>query len=60
MKYRIIKYQVVYENGNRDTIKLKAPIYTNDYEAERARLKGRHSGFGKKVIGVNLDYEELK
>lgn len=59
MKYRITKYQVIYENGARDTIKLKAPIYTDDYEAERAKLKSRHSGHGKKAIGVNLDYEEL-
>lgn len=60
MKYRIMKYQVVYDNGTRDTIKPNTPIYTNDYESERTKLKASHTGHGKKAIGVNLDYEELK
>lgn len=56
MKYRITKYQVIYDNGTRDTIKLCTPIYTDDYETERAK----HSGHGKRAIGLNLDFEELK
>ena len=60
MKYKINKYQVVYESGARDTIKPVLPICTNDYEAARTRLIENHTGLGKKVIGVNLDYEELK
>lgn len=60
MKYRINKYQVIYESGSRDTIKLALPIYTNDYEAVRIRLMNKHTGHGKKAVGVNLDYEELK
>lgn len=60
MKYRISKYQVVYDNGTRDSVKLSAPIYTNDYEAERTKLRNKHSVMGKRALGVNLDYEELK
>lgn len=60
MKYRISKYQVLYESGTRDTIKPCVPIVTDDYEAERIKLFGKHSGLGKKVRGVNLEYEELK
>lgn len=60
MKYRINKYQVIYDNGTRDTVKLALPIYTDDYEAERMKLKLKHCGMGKKAIGLNLDYEELK
>jgi hypothetical protein len=60
MRYRINKYQVVYESGARDTVKPASPIYTNDYEAVRTRLIEKHTGHGKKVVGVNLDYEELK
>ena len=60
MKYRITKYQVIYDNSTRDTIKLCTPIYTDDYEAERVKLKAKHSGHGKKAIGLNLDFEELK
>lgn len=60
MKYRIIKYQILYEGGARDSIKPSSPIYTEDYEAERAKLRAKHCGHGKKVVGVNLEYEELK
>jgi hypothetical protein len=60
MKYRINKYQVIYENGARDTIKPFEPIITSDYESTRAKLISSHSGHGKRVIGVNLDFEELK
>lgn len=59
MKYKITKYQVLYENGARDTIKTCVPIVTEDYEAVRVKLFSKHSGFGKKVKGVNLEYEEL-
>jgi hypothetical protein len=58
-KYRINKYQIIYADGTRDSIKLGVPIYTNDYEAERVNLRNKHNGMGKKAIGVNLDYEEL-
>lgn len=60
MKYRINKYQVIYENGARDTVKPFEPIITSDYESTRAKLISQHSGHGKRAIGVNLDYEELK
>ena len=58
-KYKISKYQVVYDNNARDSIKLNVPICTDDYEAERTKLKNKHQGHGKKVLGVNLDYEEM-
>lgn len=60
MRYRINKYQVVYDNNTRDSVKLYVPIVTDDYEAERTKLKNKHQGVGKKAIGINLDYEELK
>ena len=60
MKYRINKYQVVYEDNARDNVKLFIPILTDDYEAARAKLKAKHQGAGKRVAGINLDYEELK
>lgn len=59
MKYQINKYQAVYSNGSRDSIRLESPIYTNDLEAIRTRLKLKHSGMGLKCIGINLDYVEL-
>lgn len=59
MKYRINKYQVLYENGPRDTVKPRTPIYTNDYEAVRAKLMAKYGGHGKKVTVVNMDFEEL-
>lgn len=60
MRYKVNKYQVVYESGARDTIKPCEPIYTNDYEAVREKLKMKHTGHGKAVKGVNLEYEEFK
>lgn len=57
MRYRINKYQVVYDNNTRDSVKLYVPIVTDDYESERAKLKNKHQGIGKKAIGINLDYE---
>lgn len=60
MKYRINKYQVVYDDNSRDTIKLAVPIYTDDYESVRIKLKSKHSGLGKRAVGINLDFEELK
>lgn len=60
MKYRINKYQVIYEDNARDTVKLSIPIYTDDYESVRVKLKSKHSGTGKRAVGINLDYEELK
>lgn len=60
MKYRINKYQAVYADGCRDSIKLGKPIYTDDIESERARLKMKHTSIGLKCVGINLDYEELK
>lgn len=60
MKYRINNYQVIYSTGCRDKVKLEAPIYTEDIEAEREKLKMKHTGAGIKAIGVNLEYERLK
>ena len=60
MKYRINKYQVVYDDNSRDTIKQFEPIVTNDYESVRVKLKSKHTGIGKRAVGINLDYEELK
>lgn len=59
MKYQINKYQAIYASGSRDSIRLESPIYTNDLEAIRTRLKLKHSGMGLKCIGINLDYVEL-
>lgn len=59
MKYKIIKYQAVYADACRDSIKLDVPIYTDDIESVRTKLKMKHSGIGKKCIGVDLDYEEF-
>ena len=58
-RYRIVKYQVVYENNASDTIRLYVPICTNDCEAERTKLLNKHKGLGKKPVGVNLDLEEM-
>lgn len=60
MKYRINKYQVVYDDNSRDTIKPFEPIITNDYESVRVKLRNKHSGMGKRAVGINLDYEEFK
>lgn len=59
MKYQINKYQAVYSCGARDSVKPDSPIYTNDIEATRAKLKAKHCGVGLKCIGINLDYVEL-
>jgi hypothetical protein len=59
MKYVINGYQTIYENGSRDKIKLTTPIYSDDIEAVRTKLKKKHSGIGKKCLGVNLDYTEI-
>jgi hypothetical protein len=59
MKYQINKYQAIYSCGSRDSIKLESPIYTNDVEAVRTKLKNKHTGFGKQCVSVNLDYVEL-
>lgn len=58
-KYTIRKYQVIYDNGNRDKVNLEVPIHTNNYEAERAKLIMKHSGHGKRCIGLNMDYDEM-
>ena len=60
MKYRINKYQVIYQNGARDSVKPVLPICTDDYEAERVRLMKKYGGHGKQVLGINLEYEELE
>lgn len=59
MKYVINGYQTIYDNGNRDKIKLTMPISTDDIESVRTKLKNKHSGIGKKCIGLNLDYTEV-
>ena len=59
MKYVINGYQTIYDNGNRDKIKLTMPISTDDIESVRTKLKNKHSGIGKKCIGLNLDYTEI-
>ena len=58
MKYTINNYQVIYESGARDKIKLDAPIQTDDIEAVRMNLKIKHSALGLRCIGCNLDYVE--
>ena len=60
MKYRINKYQVIYDNGNRDSVKPLYPIVIDDYETERTKLKNKHHGIGKKAVGINFDYEEIQ
>lgn len=60
MKYRINKYQVVYDDNSRGIIKPFEPIVTNDYESVRVKLKSKHTGIGKRAVGISLDYEELK
>lgn len=59
MRYKIKGYQLVYSNGNRDKITLEKPIFTDDKEFERARIKALHTGNGLVCRGVNLDYDEL-
>lgn len=56
MKYTVNNYQVIYESGARDKVKLDAPIQTDDIEEVRTNLRMKHSGLGLKVIGLNLDY----
>ena len=56
MKYVINGYQTIYENGSRDKIKLTTPICSDDIEAVRTKLKKKHSGIGKKCLGVNLGF----
>lgn len=58
-KYTIRKYQVIYQDGNRDKVNLETPIHTDDLEAARAKLKIKHTGLGKRCVGLNLDYDEL-
>lgn len=58
MKYTINNYQVIYESGARDKIKLDVPIYTDDIETERAKLKMKHTSHGRRCVGCNLDYVE--
>lgn len=59
MKYIIRKYYVIYQNGNRDKVNLETPIHTDDVEATRTKLKMKHTGLGKKCVGLNMDYDEL-
>lgn len=56
MKYVINGYQTLYDNGSRDKVKLTTPICTNDIEAVRTKLRNKHSGIGKKCIGLNMEY----
>ena len=57
-KYTIKKYQVIFQNGNRDKVNLEIPIHTNDIEAARAKLMAKHTGLGLKCVGLNMDYDE--
>ena len=58
MKYTINNYQVIYESGARDKIKLDAPIQTDDIEAVRTKLRMKYTGHGLRCIGLNLDCVE--
>lgn len=60
MRYRINNYQLIYAGGCRDKVRPSKPIYTDDIEAERTKIKQKHSGLGVKLAGVNLEYEILK
>ena len=59
MKCIVNGYQVLYDSGSRDKVKLAYPIYTTDIESLRMKLKNKHSGLGKKCVGLNLEYTEL-
>lgn len=54
MKYQITSYQLIFRNGDRDTVKPIQPILTVSIERERDRLRERHG-----AQHVNLNYTEL-
>lgn len=54
MKYQITSYQLIYKNGDRDTVKPLTPIDTYSVDLERDRLKAKHG-----VEHVNLNYTAI-
>ena len=54
MKYQITSYQLIYKNGDRDTVKPLTPIDTYSVEQERERIRGRHG-----AEHVNLNYTAI-
>ena len=54
MKYQITSYQLVYANGERDTVKPPNPIKTFSIEQERERIKAKHG-----ARGVNINYTSI-
>lgn len=54
MRYQITSYQLIFSNGERDTVKPLTPIDTYSIEQERERIKEKH---GAKV--VNMYYTSI-
>lgn len=54
MKYQITSYQLIYANGERDTVKPLTPIETYSIEQERERIKQKHG-----AKGVNMNYTSI-
>ena len=54
MKYQITSYQLIYKNGDRDTVKPLTPIDTYSVDLERDRLKAKHG-----VEHVNMNYTAI-
>ncbi len=52
-KYIIIGYQLIYEDGQRDTVKLQIPIKVENLEMYRNIVKSKY-----KCKQVNLNYVE--
>lgn len=58
-KYTIRKYQVIYQNGNRDKVNLEVPIHTDNLENVRAKLKMKHTSVGIRCVGLNMEVDEM-
>ena len=54
MKYQIASYQLIFKNGDRDTVKPLTPIDTYSVEREREKIKTKHG-----AEHVNMNYTSI-
>lgn len=53
-KYQITGFQLIYPDGRRDNVKLQQPLFAEDIEFFRNKLKEEHE-----CVNVNLSYTEI-
>lgn len=53
-KYQITGFQLIYPDGRRDNVKLQQPLFVEDIESFRNKLKEAHE-----CVNINLSYTDL-